>query len=73
MKDETAEMGVSAINVLQKNKSKAENVCRFWVYYKHSTLGARDFSSAVSGSVKSLRGFGLRPTPKIAAMREKNL
>ena len=30
-----------------------------------STLGARDFSSAVSG-------FGLRPTPKIPTAREKN-
>ena len=33
------------------------------------TLGARDFSSAVSG----FRGFGLRPTPKIPAVREKSL
>ena len=47
------------------------------------TLGARDFSSAVSGFCQvfivtraksfAARGFGLRPTPKIPAAREKNL
>ena len=42
------------------------------------TLGARDFSSAVSGFcqvfiVTRARSFGLRPTPKIPAAREKNL
>ena len=37
-----------------------------------STLGARDFSSAVSGFF-SARGFGLRPTPRIPATHEKNL
>ena len=40
------------------------------------TLGARDFSSAVSGfrfSGFAARGFGLRPTPKIPIAREKNL
>ena len=40
------------------------------------TLGARDFSSAVSGFCQVFivtRGFGLRPTPKIPAAREKNL
>ena len=53
-----------------------------------STLGARDFSSAVSGfcqafivkksvflaaSAYGRRRVGLRPTPKIPAAREKNL
>ena len=50
------------------------------------TLGARDFSSAVSGfcqvfivtpplvaSAYGRRRVGLRPTPKIPAAREKNL
>ena len=43
------------------------------------TLGARDFSSAVSGfcqvvaSAYGRRRVGLRPTPKIPATREKNL
>ena len=47
-----------------------------------TTLGARDFSSAVSAfcqvfvvtRAKSFfsRGFGLRPTPKLHAAREKN-
>ena len=50
------------------------------------TLGARDFSSAVSGFCQvfmgdprvfslgfAARGFGLRPTPKIPAAGEKNL
>ena len=50
------------------------------------TLGARDFSSAVSGfcqvfivasplvaSAYGRRCVGLRPTPKIPAVREKNL
>ena len=46
------------------------------------TLGARDFSSAVSGFCQvfivtraksfAARGFGLRPTPKIPAASEKN-
>ena len=38
---------------------------------KSGTLGARDFSSAVS--CFAAHGFGLRPTPKIPAAREKNL
>ena len=58
-----------------------------------ATLGARDFSSAVSSFCRvfivtraksslrardfcrgfAARGFGLRPTPKILASREKNL
>ena len=44
------------------------------------TLGARDFSSVVSGFCQvfivnrfAARGFDLRQTPKIAAAREKNL
>ena len=46
------------------------------------TLGARDFSSAVSGfcqvfivirAKRFSRGFGLRPTSKIPAASEKNL
>ena len=48
------------------------------------TLGARDFSSAVSGfcqvfivtratSAYGRRRVGLRPTPKLPAAREKNL
>ena len=41
------------------------------------TLGARDFSSAVSGFcqvfIVTRRCVGLRPTPKIPAAREKNL
>ena len=44
------------------------------------TLGARDFSSVVSGFCQvfivsrfAARGFGLRQTPKIPAAREKNL
>ena len=37
-----------------------------------STLGARDFSSAVSGFFAA-RGFGLQPTPRIPATLEKNL
>ena len=40
-----------------------------------TTLGARDFSSAVSGSVMALaygrRCVGLRPTPKIPAAHVK--
>ena len=42
----------------------------------YTTLGARDFSSAVSGFCQVFivtRGFGLRPTPKIPVAREKNL
>ena len=44
------------------------------------TLGARDFSSVVSGFCQvfivsrfAARGFDLRQTPKIPAAREKNL
>ena len=37
------------------------------------TLGARDFSSAVSRFFSRLRRSWLRPTPKIPAAREKNL
>jgi len=38
------------------------------------TLGATDFSSAVSGFCQVFRRrVGLRPTPKIPAAREKNL
>ena len=51
-----------------------------WILQDHAqvTLGARDFSSAVSGFcqvfiVTHARGFGLRPTPKIPTAREKNL
>ena len=46
----------------------------------YHTLGARDFSSAVSGLCRLLvasaygrRCVGLRPTPKISSAREKNL
>ena len=45
------------------------------------TLGSRDFSSAVSGFCQifivtrgfAARSFGPRPSPKIPAVREKNL
>ena len=45
-----------------------------WAFF-NSTLGARDFSSVVSGfcQVYGRRGVGLRPTPKIPAAREKKL
>ena len=38
---------------------------------KSGTLGARNFSCAVSGF--AAHDFGLRPTPKIPAAREKNV
>ena len=60
----------------------AQLITRKWKYIpnhvKH-TLGARDFSSAVPGfcqvfiATRAARGFGLRPTLKIPAAREKNL
>ena len=52
-------------------------VSPFWLtkntilHFTWLTLGARDFSSAVSGFCQVF--VGLRPTPKIPAAREKNL
>ena len=42
---------------------------------RFTTLGARDFSSAVSGfgTAEDVSAFGLRPTPKIPAAGGKNL
>ena len=58
-----------------------------FIRHFHPTLGARDFSSGVSGFCQVFRvtrakssrkkgfsrGFGLRSTPKIPTAREKNL
>jgi len=58
----------------------AGSAWRLYLYAKGQcadTLGARDFSSAVSGFcqvfIARLRRSWLRPTPKIPAAREKNL
>ena len=51
----------------------------FTKMHRATTLGARDFSSAVSGFsqvfivTRAKSGFGLRPTPQIPTAREKNL
>ena len=44
---------ISLLLLLGRHKGLSQT-CKFVTYSKFLTLGARDFSSAVSGSVKSL-------------------
>ena len=69
------------------NNFNVKYLTMFKEFCKVNTLGARDFSSAVSGLCQvseavlgpgqhrkfAARGFGLRPTPKIPIVPEKNL
>ena len=46
--------------------------CKDWACRKSLTLGARDFSSAVSGLCFAARGFGLRPKMCLSANTENS-